>query len=181
MKSSQKITIAVVVVVIAFSVLYLAQREQSESVNYESSTFSDDLKVASLVDSAVNASKKKHAYDTTGLSNAPVKVLSAKFTQNEYSSYRDITVSYRNVSQKRIDAIRFKWYGENAFGEPADMGGVIDGFGGGNTDNPVSPGRTESGTWSIHSRDGKRIVICYPAEVVFSDGTKWDIEKSVSP
>lgn len=115
-------------------------------------------------------------YDTGGLYLAPVKVLSAKFVSKEYSSYKDIALRYKNVSQKVITAIRFKWYGKNAFDEPADVGGY-NGWGGGFRDEPLRPGATDYSEWSISSRDGKKILIAYPYEVVFEDGTKWLLEK----
>ncbi|TAF83277.1 MAG: hypothetical protein EAZ51_00985 [Sphingobacteriales bacterium] len=115
-------------------------------------------------------------YDTGGLYLAPVKVLSAKFVTKEYSNYKDITLRFKNVSNKVVTAIRFKWYGENAFNEPADMGGIQDGWGAGFSDNPLRPGATEYAQWDILSRDGKKILIAYPYEVVFKDGTKWQLQ-----
>lgn len=112
-------------------------------------------------------------YDTGGLFLAPVKVLSARFVEKEYSNYKDISLKYKNVSKKRISAIRFKWYGENAFNEPADMGALNEGWGGGFTDDILKPGATGYGTWGILSKDGKKVLIAYPYEVAFEDGTKW--------
>lgn len=114
-------------------------------------------------------------YDTAGLYLAPVKVLIAKFVSKEYSNYKDIALKYKNVSSKKISAIRFKWYGENSFNEPADMGGLRDGWGGGFTDDGLRPGSTSYGEWSIFSKDGKKVLIAYPYEVAFDDGTKWEL------
>lgn len=114
-------------------------------------------------------------YDTGGLYLAPVKVTSAKFVTKEYSNYKDIALRYKNVGDKVVTAIRFKWYGENAFSEPADMGGLREGWGGGFTDDALRPGASDYGQWSILSRDGKKILIAYPYEVVFKDGTKWEL------
>jgi hypothetical protein len=114
-------------------------------------------------------------YDTGGLYLAPIKVLSAKFVAKEYSNYKDIALRYKNVSGKVVTAIRFKWYGENAFNEPADMGGLREGWGGGFTDDALRPGGSDYAEWSILSRDGKEILIAYPYEVVFKDGTKWEL------
>ncbi|HUC79780.1 MAG TPA: hypothetical protein VMR70_02655 [Flavisolibacter sp.] len=116
-------------------------------------------------------------YDTGGLYLAPVKVLSAKFVTKEYSNYKDISLRYKNVSNKVITAIRFKWYGENAFNEPADMGALREGWGGGFTDDALRPGATDYGVWSILSRDGKKVLIAYPYEVFFKDGTKWELKQ----
>jgi hypothetical protein len=116
-------------------------------------------------------------YDTVGLYLAPVKVSSAKFVTKEYSNYKDIALRYKNVSEKVVTAIRFKSYGENAFNEPADMGGLKEGWGGGFTDDALRPGASDYGRWSILSRDGKKILIAYPYEVVFKDGTKWALQQ----
>ncbi len=86
-------------------------------------------------------------------------------------------MSYKNVSGKKISAIRFKWYGENSFDEPADMGGLKEGWGSGFADDGLRVGATDYGTWSILSRDGKKILIAYPYEVAFADGTKWDLNQ----
>lgn len=120
--------------------------------------------------------KKIEMSDTAKLYDAPVKILSAKFVTKEYSNYKGVFLSYKNVSGKSIAAIRFKWYGENAFGEPADMSGPRDGWGGGFTDDVLNPGRTDNGTWDILSKDGKKIITAYPYEVAFTDGSKWTLK-----
>ena len=112
--------------------------------------------------------------DTAGLSIAPVRVISAKLVKKEYSNYRDVHLVYKNYSKKRITAIRFQWYGVNAFGDPADMGNpMVKGFGGGFMDNGLGIGETDDGEWSISSRDAKKIIAAYATEIAFADGTKW--------
>jgi len=116
-------------------------------------------------------------YDTGGLYLAPVKVLSARFVEREYSNYKDISLRYKNVSNKRVSAIRFKWYGVNAFNEPADVGGVMNnGWGGGFDDEGLGAGNTNSNNWNVLSKDGKKILIAFPYEVAFADGTKWELK-----
>lgn len=113
-------------------------------------------------------------FDTLGMKNAPVKVLKAILYREPYSTYKDISLTYQNVSSKKIEAIKFKWYGEDAFGEPADMGGyTTEGFGGGFDDHGLSPGKKKTSSWSILSSRGKKVVLAWPYEVVFSDGSKW--------
>jgi hypothetical protein len=46
--------------------------------------------------------------DTSGVYKAPVQVLKAKFVERDYSNYKDIQLTYKNVSNKDISAIRFK-------------------------------------------------------------------------
>jgi hypothetical protein len=117
-------------------------------------------------------------YDTGGLYLAPIKVLSARFVVREYSNYKDVSLRFKNVSNKRVSAIRFKWYCENAFNEPADAGNsILKGWGAGFTDSELGIGTTTYGTWEILSKDGKKILIAYPYEVAFTDGTKWELKK----
>ncbi len=118
----------------------------------------------------VNATMFK---DTIGSNSFPVKILKAVFSHEEYSNYKNVSLSYKNRSGKKINAIRFKWYGENSFGEPADMTGLIEGWGGGFDDSGLGVGKTGYGTWNVYSKDGKKIIVAYPTEVAFGDGTKW--------
>ncbi len=107
-----------------------------------------------------------------------MKVVSAKFVTQEYSSYKNVSLHYKNVSDKIITAIRFKWYGENAFEvNLLCMGSLKQGWGGGFTDDALRPGATDYGEWDILSKDGKKILIAYPYEVVFKDGTKWKLQQ----
>lgn len=127
---------------------------------------------------SIQKSAYKFAFkDTIGVYAAPVQVLSAKLVKREYSNYRDIALSFKNVSGKTVSAIRFKWYGLNAFGDPADMGrSYIEGYGGGFTDDLIRPGRKDYGTWEILSKDAKTIVAAWPIEVAFNDGTSWKLK-----
>jgi len=87
-------------------------------------------------------------------------------------------LTYKNVSGKKIEAIRFRWYGEDAFGDPADMGGLFnDGTGGGFDDDPLRPGQTRTSSWDILSSRGKKVKKAWAYEVAFSDGTKWELNK----
>jgi hypothetical protein len=149
-------------------------QSETEKVIAESQRFIDSFKIAKQADSMTKDIIRNALFDTAGVSVAPVKVLSAKLIEREYSNYKDIRVSWKNVGSKRIAAIRFMWYGLNAFGEAADMGGHIQkGFGGGMADRSLSVGKTDSGTWEIMSKDGKKVVTAWPYEIAFEDGTKW--------
>lgn len=142
-------------------------------------TLSDSLSIIKKSDSTTQSVIKNALFDTAGISEAPVKVLTAKLVTREYSNSKDIRLTWLNVSGKQVAAIRFKWYGLNAFGEPADMGasGIIKGIGSGFVDRPLKPGKTDSGNWGIMSNDGKKIVLAWPYEVAFEDGTKWKCGK----
>lgn len=130
----------------------------------------------------VNADMKKALLDTAGLYSAPVKVLSARIVRQEYSTFRNVYLKYRNVSKKTISAIKFNWYGVNAFNEPADLGNSFAaGFGAGFTDDILKPGRSEGSTWDVLSRDAKKIELAWPTEVSFADGSSWKLRYSQSP
>lgn len=153
-------------------VLSCQQYPPSKQTSADSTTLVAAMDTEGKSDS--NDELEKVMFDTVGLSAAPVKIILAKLVKKEYSNYRDIRLSYQNVSDKTITAIRFQWYGTNAFGEPAEMGGsIVRGFGGGFTDDILKAGRKDDGEWSISSRDAKKVELAWPTEVVFSDGTKW--------
>jgi hypothetical protein len=136
-----------------------------------------EIEAGRIADSMTKAIIRNINWDTIGLKDAPIQVLKATFFTKEYSNYKDIRIHFKNVSNKKINAIRFRWYGENAFGEPADMGtGEIfgeDGFGAGYDDTPIKPNQSRTSEWSILSRNGKKVVKAWPTEVVFEDGSKW--------
>jgi hypothetical protein len=52
----------------------------------------------------------------------------------------------------------------------------LKGWGAGFTDSELGIGTTTYGTWEILSKDGKKILIAYPYEVAFTDGTKWELK-----
>ncbi|HEX2627861.1 MAG TPA: hypothetical protein VHM26_02585, partial [Chitinophagaceae bacterium] len=136
----------------------------------------DKLETDRRVDSMVKESIKDALLDTAGLYTAPVKVVKAYLVTKEYSNYKDIAITFKNISNKTIDAISFSWYGETAFHEPADMGTSIhEGFGGGFDDDAIGPGKTRTSQWSILSNNAKKVILAWPTKVAFSDGTKWEL------
>ncbi len=113
-------------------------------------------------------------WDTVGVSEAPIKVVKSRFVKDGYSNYKDISLTFKNISDKTVNGVKFRWYGENAFGEPAEMGSYTqEGFGSGFMDKTLKPGRTLSLQWGLLSKDGKKIIKAWPTEVVFADGSKW--------
>lgn len=115
--------------------------------------------------------------DTLTLTNAPVKIISAKPVKNGYSNYRAIQLTFKNVSDKDISGIKFKWFGVNAFNEPAQMGSVAPGISAGFTDNLLRSGKTSTATFDISSKDLKKVVKAWVYEVAFEDGSKWKLAK----
>jgi hypothetical protein len=157
-------------------IIYSCKPKQTEAEKLVASSqkFLDSIDRAEKVDSMVKKTLANVYWDTVGVSQAPVKVTNVRLVKREYSNYRDIELTYKNVCAKKIDAIKFAWYGETAFGDPADMGNSLnEGFGGGYTDRSLSPGKVSSGQWSILSGNAKKNLKAWPTEIAFNDGTKW--------
>lgn len=143
---------------------------------------SDSLEIKDRVDDYMNKLNLSMKWDTAGFSKSGLIITNAKFFTEEYSNYKSVRLTYKNVSGKRIKAIRFKWYGVNAFGEPADCGNLdYDGFGGGFDDSGLGSGRTTYGIWSVLSRDGDKIIKAWATEIAFEDGTKWESKHGAKP
>ena len=154
---------------------------QSQDEKQADKSISDSLEVfkneraEKLVDSFRKESMTKVLFDTSGI-DAPIKVTKAEIVKKEYSNYREIQLTYKNVSGKKIEGAKFRWYGVTAFGVPADMGGESfeKGFGQGVIDDVIGRGKTVSNKWDINSRDAKKVTKAWAYEVIFSDGSKWE-------
>ena len=156
--------------------IFFTCNDKEKELDKEISDFEIEMKAREMTDSIIqNATKNKYT-DSTGMKNSPVVVLKSSFVKQDYSNYKNIELKYKNVSDKTITAIRFEWYGENAFGEPADMGNSFSkGAGGGFTDETLKPNKIGYGQWSILSNDGKKIKMARAYEVAFSDGSIWKL------
>jgi hypothetical protein len=160
--------------ILIFCGIAFSCKSKNEKIKDELKAFSDSMRIAEMADSMSQDLIQNSFFDTTNQSTAPVQVLKSWLPEKEYSSYKDLSLRYKNISKKKIEAIKFRWYGVNAFGDPADMGGSFqEGFGGGFTDDALNPGAVRSSTWNILSRNAKKVVKAWPIEVMFSDGTKW--------
>ncbi|MET0944692.1 MAG: hypothetical protein ABWY22_04755, partial [Flavobacterium sp.] len=69
--------------------------------------------------SSPSDSIKQSFLNTIDCKESPIKIISSKLLKNQYSDHKDIELTYMNVSKKKIGAIRFEWYCENAFNKPA--------------------------------------------------------------
>lgn len=138
----------------------------------------EHVSIEHMKDSMLNDIKKEIVTkDAENVSiQDPVQVVKAVFFEEEYSNLKSIRVVYKNISNKKVSAIKFKWTGENAFGEPADMGSAIEGIGSGFTDDILGAGKSRTSEWSIYSKDGKKVTKAWAYEVVFVDGSKWSLE-----
>jgi hypothetical protein len=161
------------------SVMLSCNNNNSKSRDIDSiGSQSADEYADSLTNALIEESEEKAFGDTTGYHKSPVQVLKSRMVDKEYSNYRDVELRYKNVSDKTVSAIKFQWYGLNAFNEPADLGNsFVQGFGGGFSDDILKPGKSNTSQWSVLSRDGKKITKAWVTEVAFTDGTKWELGK----
>lgn len=166
-----------IIVMLPF-LLMACTKGQPETQSQELSDAEIELKATQMVDSAIAAGESEaldgQAKKAQNQAGAPVEVLKAELVDVEYSNRRNISLKFKNNSDKVVTAIRFEWFGKDAFGDPADMGNPIrSGIGGGFTDDKLRPGKTDYATWDIYSQDAKTVTAARAYEVAFEDGTKW--------
>jgi hypothetical protein len=141
----------------------------NEPKKLEDYSLEEQIEIRKISDGYIDKAKEKNAMDSTGQSNSPIKVLKYRLiSHNEYSNYKDIELTFKNISDKKIVGIKFHWYCKNVFGEVADNGDS-----GGFTDKSISPNKTMTLQWEMLSKDAKKIKNVKVIEVVFEDETKW--------
>jgi hypothetical protein len=135
----------------------------------EELTFEEQLEVKKITDSYLQEARDNIGMDTSGQSNSPIKILKFRLVpHSEYSNYKDIELTYKNVSKKKIEGVKFSWYCKNVFGEVAENGQSW-----GVTDEPILPNETTKSQWQMNSKDAKKIKNVIVTEVVFQDDSKW--------
>ncbi|MBF4467305.1 hypothetical protein [Flavobacterium sp. LC2016-12] len=119
---------------------------------------------------------KQEFLNTQNNIGSPIKIISSKLLKNQYSDHKDIKLVYKNVSKKKIGAIRFEWYCENAFNKPASgKFFFIKGKSEGTTHLAINSRQTRSQIWESFSTDAKTIISARAYFVAFSDGTTWKL------
>lgn len=178
MKNSSLILICCTYITVAFTACETPQSKAKHDADLDS--FSRAKYGRSLNDQVKHMTDSTIAsgfMDTSGLYKSPIKIVKATLFKKEYSNYRDIEITFKNTTSKKISGVKFSWYGLTAFNEPADMGGVVDGIGGGFTDTEIQAHEKKTLTWGISSRDGKKVKLAWAYEVAFADGTSWKLKK----
>ncbi|KRD12869.1 hypothetical protein ASE21_02870 [Flavobacterium sp. Root901] len=113
--------------------------------------------------------------------NSSIKIIESKLIKNQYSDHRDIKIVFKNSGKKDIQAIKFEWYCENSFNEPAN-GRYFYGEGRftGEITCLLKAGKSVTKVWEDFSTDANRIMNARAYYVVFTDGTKWKLNKSTN-
>ncbi|MFH6968530.1 hypothetical protein [Flavobacterium sp. FlaQc-28] len=113
--------------------------------------------------------------------NSPIKIISATLLKNQYSNHKDIKLTYKNITKKNIKAIKFEWYCENVFDEPASgQFFFVKGVTRKHTESLLKSRETESKIWEDFSTDANIIIAARAYYVVFSDGTKWQLNSKTT-
>jgi len=146
--------------------------------------------------------KSNQVFDTTGLSQAPVKILKTSLKselidtvdnpgdnlhhEGHFKRLVTIKIKYKNVSSKRIIGLLLNWVIVDKNGMPADIGSNKDGIGKGymGTLTPTNLvefsfgiGKSNTDEWQQNSSTGTKIKLAFPAKVEFYDNSIWEIGK----
>jgi hypothetical protein len=135
--------------------------EEQKKTNLQIATDTLDAKYLEAKDTAV----------------APIKIVRVKLTKSQYSSFRDISLTFKNVGKKDVQAVKFQWYTKNALAEPANLPSFyVRGESAGLYDELLKINKTSSVTFEKFSSDANLVIAARAYEVTFSDGTKWSLK-----
>ncbi|HEU0126502.1 hypothetical protein [Flavobacterium sp.] len=115
------------------------------------------------------------------LQTSPIKITKATLLKNNYSDHKDITITFKNLGKKTIKAIKFEWFCSNSFDEPAN-GRYFYGKGR-FTENSIhllKPKQSKTEFWEDFSTDADKIIEIRPYYIVFTDGTKWELNEELN-
>jgi hypothetical protein len=126
---------------------------------------------------SISASEnQKGIVDTFGLYKAPIKILSAKLVEKKNSEGKYLRLTYKNISSKALCSINFKLYGLNTAGKLADVKNSSFGIDGCGYDiEMLKSEKILSEEQGLGKVDLKTLVLVWPIDVEFSDGTKWKL------
>ncbi len=144
----------------------------NEAVEYLEQSVKSYPKYADILNNKKNAILQRW-YRATG---CPIAIIETKVTANNRRDIPEVTVTFRNLTQKTI--VRYDWRGTciDAYGHmtsdyPYDSKYYY--FGGYDPDTH-KPGERFSATWTLSRNEQTvRMTNCYITAVAFEDGTIW--------
>jgi len=162
---------------IIFSFMFTSckQDKQPTQVAKNQMSYEDSIKLEMYLDSAYEAQMKKIELNSeiereTKSQKSPIQVTDVSFYYGEYSNFQTIRIKYKNISDKKVVAMKFEWYDlKDAFGDE-----VKPTYEGGMSEQVIGSGRKSTSEWDILEQ-GVKIGKAYCSEVVFEDGTKWEL------
>ncbi|MGQ0740201.1 MAG: hypothetical protein ACT4OJ_14210 [Bacteroidota bacterium] len=120
-------------------------------------------------------------FDTANISTSPIAITETTiWKEKEYLGleYDNISVRFRNISGKTIEAVKLRWFCEDAFGEPVFLFSrptIRMSIGQGRSNEQLKPGGIGQVRWRGNATDLYKVVRAWPYEVAFSDGIVWKI------
>ncbi len=169
--------------ILTLTVIIALLTKTPESVSTDNTkSYVDSLETARIVDSLTDAYMDNFEYDyerkkdSLSKIQSPIQITDFILYNEEYSNYQSLRLKYKNVSDKTVIAAKFHWYDtKDVFGDPVDLLSYTNGW----TESTIKPNQTSSSSWDLLEqgiKSGK--AYCY--EVVYSDGTKWELKLQTS-
>lgn len=167
-------------VILMFSILLIisgCNKAKQKNIAQHKLTYSQVDLTNENHDNTIKKTVKEDFLNNKNAKDSPVKIVSSYLSRSQYSSHKDIRLTFKNSGKKNIQAIKFEWYCENSFDEPAN-GRYFYGEGRstGEIAYVVKAGKTSSKIWEDFSTDANRIIKARAYYVVFTDGTKWQLK-----
>lgn len=145
-----------------------------DSLLYEVDTITGDYKK--------NLNISPDHFDTTGITEMPIQILSKEFiSEKDYFGLDEkyILIKYKNISKKTITGVKLRWFCEDGFGEPSLMinisGSVKMSIGEDSNGERLKPGESGEIKYKHSYETGDRIVSAWAYQVGFDDQTIWKI------
>ncbi|RED23835.1 hypothetical protein BD847_2908 [Flavobacterium cutihirudinis] len=108
---------------------------------------------------------------------SPITIVKSSLSKNLYSDHKDIKIIFKNSGKKAIKAIKLEWQCLNSFNEHANGRNFYgEGTFEGKSTSLLKPGQIQIKTWEDFSTDASKITKVRANCIVFTDGTKWEIQ-----
>ena len=162
------------VIAICLCCSFFACKEEPKKLEL---TAAEKARILEIKDSIIKAADTKFQQERERKlaiqDSSPIKIIKAWVTENSIGT-PEANLTFKNVSSKKIDAIRFAILCYNNFDEPVTN--VISGntFMGMDQDR-LSPGRQSTSTWTLNLFDLTTKIKPFVYEVHFVDGSTWKV------
>lgn len=122
-------------------------------------------------------STNKNNTNSDNNNQSTITIVKSSLSKNLYSDHKDIKITFKNSGKKTIKAIKLEWHCINSFDEPANGRNFYgEGTFEGKSTSLLKPGQVQIKTWEDFSTDASKITKVRANCIVFTDGTKWEIQ-----
>ncbi len=98
----------------------------------------------------------------------PVKVTKHSIADDRFGIAKELSLIYKNTSEKVIDGVKLHYFCTNNFDEPVGHGKLI-------AQDKIKPGEGDKGVWKIHEDNCTKVKVTV-TDVHYVDGEKWIAE-----